>query len=124
MRICIAPSWRRGPPWCDGRPGAGLGHGASTPGRPGTRATGPTWSGGSDECGRKRPRTDDEDRERCVVQWSADFADADRAQAHAERLADPWFGVNYSCNAGLGADARRLCDTGDMAARCRRLDVL
>ena len=71
----------------------------------------------------EQPRTADKERERCVVQWSADFADPDRARAQAERLADPWFGVNYACNADLGADTRRLCDAGDLADRCRRLGV-
>ena len=70
-----------------------------------------------------RPRTDGEERERCIVQWSADFADPDRARAHAERLADPWLAVNHACNAALGAEARRLCDGGDLAERCRRLEV-
>ncbi|WP_254552606.1 alpha/beta hydrolase [Kitasatospora sp. MMS16-BH015] len=34
-------------------------------------------------------RTEDEDRELCVLQWSTDFARGDRALAHAERMATP-----------------------------------
>lgn len=38
-----------------------------------------------------KDRTAEEDREYCVLQWSADFADRERALDHAEAMADPWF---------------------------------
>jgi proline iminopeptidase len=68
-------------------------------------------------------RSEDAERERCVLQWSADFADPDRAIAHAEDMATPWLGVNLQCNAALGREAKELCDLGVLPARCRDLDV-
>ena len=31
--------------------------------------------------------------------------------------------MNHACNAALAAESRRLCDLGDLAESCRRLDV-
>ncbi|MFH9981404.1 alpha/beta fold hydrolase [Streptomyces sp. NPDC017179] len=71
-----------------------------------------------------RPRrTEAEDRERAVLQWSADFADQKRALALAERTADPWFGVNHECNQGLNAERKRTWGTSGLDAACRRLDL-
>ncbi|WP_020672855.1 alpha/beta fold hydrolase [Amycolatopsis nigrescens] len=53
-----------------------------------------------------RERTEDEDRELAVLQWSADFADPAGARRHAERMATPWFGINYECNATINAEDR------------------
>jgi proline iminopeptidase len=72
---------------------------------------------------RRRDRTEDEERERCVLQWSAEFVDPSRAIEHAEDMATPWFGVNLDGNAALGSAARRLCDTAVLPERCRALDV-
>ncbi|MFD2470504.1 alpha/beta fold hydrolase [Amycolatopsis silviterrae] len=64
---------------------------------------------------RTRERTAAEDREYCVLQWSADFADRERALEHAETMADPWFGVNFECNTTLNSepapDLRGQCET-------------
>jgi proline iminopeptidase len=46
---------------------------------------------------RARDRTEAEDRELAVLQWSAEFTGAD-AMEHAEEMATPWFGVNWECH--------------------------
>ncbi|MFD5471391.1 alpha/beta fold hydrolase [Streptomyces sp. NPDC127105] len=69
------------------------------------------------------PGTEAEDRERAVLQWSADFADQKRALVLAERMADPWFGINYECNQGLNAERKRTWGTSGLDAACRRLDL-
>ncbi|MBP2325015.1 proline iminopeptidase [Kibdelosporangium banguiense] len=51
-------------------------------------------------------RTEAEDRELAILQWSADFADSGKAVGYAERMADPWFEVNYECNAAMSAEPR------------------
>ncbi|PPK60987.1 alpha/beta hydrolase [Actinokineospora auranticolor] len=68
-----------------------------------------------------RDRTDD-DRERAVAQWSADFTDPATARSYAERMADPWFPINYECNATISAEARQDEETALVAA-CRALPV-
>jgi proline iminopeptidase len=70
-----------------------------------------------------RTRTPDEDREAAVLQWSADFADPATAIEHAERMATPWLGINYDCNATVNADVKRELAGIDLAARCRALDT-
>lgn len=74
---------------------------------------------------RNRDRTDEEDRELCVLQWSVDFADRDRhrAREHAERMATPWFGVNFECNGTIGAEAKLLLASANLQERCRSLHV-
>ncbi|MEU0008539.1 hypothetical protein ABZ079_30870 [Streptomyces sp. NPDC006314] len=39
-------------------------------------------------------RTEDEERERTVLQWSIEFEDRERALEPARRMADPWFAIN------------------------------
>ncbi|WP_406634559.1 alpha/beta fold hydrolase [Amycolatopsis sp. WGS_07] len=68
---------------------------------------------------RDRERTAEEDREYCVLQWSADFADRERALQHAEAMADPWFGVNFECNAALNREP-----SPDLREQCETLKVL
>ncbi|MGW6772902.1 alpha/beta fold hydrolase [Streptomyces sp. NPDC055037] len=68
-------------------------------------------------------RTDAEDREYAVLQWSVDFTDRDRARAHAEAMATPWFGVNYACNATIGAELKRPSATHGLRERCAALRV-
>lgn len=63
------------------------------------------------------------DREGAVLQWSAEFEDRERAPEHAERMADPWLGINTECNTALTADNRRGLDTPELYAACRALDV-
>ncbi|MCG8918443.1 alpha/beta hydrolase [Actinokineospora sp. PR83] len=68
---------------------------------------------------RERERTEDEERELAVLQWTADFADRDRARAHAETMATPWFPINYEVNAAVGRDG----DQADLLAACADLAV-
>lgn len=70
-----------------------------------------------------RPRTEAEDRELAVLQWSADFADRDRAREWAEALATPWFGVNWECNRLINAEQKETSREAELAAACRRLPV-
>ncbi|MBE1592608.1 alpha/beta fold hydrolase [Nonomuraea angiospora] len=70
-----------------------------------------------------RERTAAEDREFAVLQWSADFADRDRAMEHAERMATPWLGVNFECNAALNAEGKRDWGTPVLRAACAALAV-
>ena len=70
-----------------------------------------------------RQRTDAEDRELCVLQWSADFVDRDRALQHAEDMATPWFGVNFECNAALNVEDKRDWGSPELRTRCAALTV-
>ncbi|MBT2509024.1 alpha/beta hydrolase [Streptomyces sp. ISL-98] len=69
-------------------------------------------------------RTEAEEREMCVLQWSADFAgpDRERARALAERMATPWRGVNFECNAAVNAELRSH-SAHQMRAACGVLRV-
>ncbi len=58
------------------------------------------------------------DRDDAVRQWSADFVDRRTARANAERMATPWFDINYECGQALNAERDH-----DMASRCRGLAV-
>ncbi|MDN0199624.1 alpha/beta hydrolase [Streptomyces sp. S.PNR 29] len=71
-----------------------------------------------------RPRrTEEEDRESAVLQWSAEFTDRERALEHAGRMADPWLGINDECNKALNAERKRAWGTPELSAACRALDV-
>jgi proline iminopeptidase len=70
-----------------------------------------------------RVRTPAEDREWAVLQWSADFADPDRALSLAGQMATPWLGINYDCHAGLSADDKHFLRTTDVTEQCRTLTV-
>ncbi|MGW7823757.1 alpha/beta fold hydrolase [Streptomyces puniciscabiei] len=69
---------------------------------------------------RDRP---DGERERAVLQWSAEFEDRDRALDHAGRMADPWFGINHACREGLNGERERTWGTPELYAACAALDV-
>ncbi|MFF1306099.1 alpha/beta fold hydrolase [Streptomyces sp. NPDC058307] len=69
---------------------------------------------------RELPRRDPE---RAVLQWTADFADRERALEHARRLADPWFEINHECNAALNAETVRTWGTPELRTACASLDV-
>nr|WSY51521.1 alpha/beta hydrolase [Streptomyces sp. NBC_00886] len=71
-------------------------------------------------CWRELP---DASRERAVLQWSADFADRERAIEHAERMADPWFEINSACNKALNAEAEQTAGTPALYAACQALDL-
>jgi len=70
-----------------------------------------------------RTRSEVEDREFCVLQWSADFADRSTAVELAEAMATPWFSVSYECNAAIGAENRRVWGTPELKARCATMEV-
>jgi proline iminopeptidase len=82
---------------------------------------------GSDEARlrelRSRNRTPAEDREYAILQWSADFVDPATARQHAERMATPWFGINWQCASSINAETRRYLQDHDVPARCRDLIV-
>ncbi len=59
-------------------------------------------------------------RERAIRQWTADFADLGTATANAERMADPWFDINYECNSAMRHEAWR---EPELIAACRELTV-
>ena len=62
-----------------------------------------------------------------MLRWSADFADRDRAMEYAERMATPWFDVNYECNAEINAEINALdkvtWQEDELLAACRELAV-
>lgn len=62
-------------------------------------------------------------RELAVRQWMADFADSSRAREYAERMATPWFEVNYECNAILRAEDRELWQESVLIPQCQALPV-
>ncbi|MBC9723502.1 alpha/beta fold hydrolase [Streptomyces sp. TRM68367] len=71
-----------------------------------------------------RPQlSDEEERERAVLQWSVEFADRERAPERAARMAEPWFGINTECNKALGAERKRTWGTPELYAACRSLDL-
>ncbi|HKO32822.1 MAG TPA: alpha/beta hydrolase, partial [Candidatus Limnocylindria bacterium] len=72
---------------------------------------------------RNRARNGGEERELAVLQWSVDFADQSTALQQAQRMATPWFGINYDCNAAINAEVRDYLDTADIAGRCRMLEL-
>src|SRR5690349_3893470 len=47
----------------------------------------------------ERLRTQGQDREATILQWSTEFTDG-REREHAEEMATPWFGVNWDCYRG------------------------
>ncbi|MFI5833496.1 alpha/beta fold hydrolase [Micromonospora sp. NPDC051300] len=69
------------------------------------------------------PNTPAVERERAVLQWSADFADPATALRHAEAMATPWLGLNRDCNQAVNAEVKRELREADLAARCRTLEV-
>jgi proline iminopeptidase len=60
-------------------------------------------------------------RDLAVLQWSAEFEDADRAVDHARAMADPWYEVNRECSAAVNEDVRGWLP--GVEARCRELAV-
>lgn len=70
-----------------------------------------------------RKRTEAEDREWCVLQCSADYADRERALERAEAAGTPWFGVNFECDATINAEVNRTSGTPELRAARERLDV-
>lgn len=71
----------------------------------------------------RRTTTPEEEQERAVLQWSADFEDRERDLEHAGRMADPWFAVNGACNKALNEERRRTWGTPALYAACQAIDV-
>jgi len=71
---------------------------------------------------RGRSRTEAEDRELAVLQWSAEFTGAD-ARRHAEEMATPWFGINRECYDEIWGELKRTWREAALVAECQRLDV-
>jgi hypothetical protein len=55
---------------------------------------------------RVKDRTEAEDRELAILQWSAEFTGPD-AMRHAEAMATPWFGINQDCYDAIWAELRQ-----------------
>lgn len=68
-------------------------------------------------------RSETDDREWAVLQWSAELEDRERAQERAGRMADPWFGVNHECSRAIEEERRRRCGTPGLYDACRALDL-
>ncbi|USQ83651.1 alpha/beta hydrolase [Streptomyces phaeoluteigriseus] len=71
----------------------------------------------------RRLFTDEEARERAVLQWSVEFEDRERALEHAGRMADPWFGVAAECSKVLNEERKRVWGTPALYTACESLDV-
>ena len=71
---------------------------------------------------RDKDRTEVEDRELAILQWSAEFTGAD-ARRHAEEMATPWFGINRECYDQIWAELTRTWHEAGLVPRCRALDV-
>jgi proline iminopeptidase len=66
-------------------------------------------------------RTESEDRELAILQWSAEFADPAVRTRYATRMATPWFGINYECNATINAELKQTWCEGELIAACEQL---
>jgi proline iminopeptidase len=71
---------------------------------------------------RARDRTEAEDRELAILQWSAEFTGAD-ARRHAEEMATPWFGINRECYDEIWAELKRAWHEAPLVAECQQLGV-
>ncbi|MFJ9868749.1 alpha/beta fold hydrolase [Streptomyces sp. NPDC101165] len=68
-------------------------------------------------------RTQEEERERAVLQWTVEFEDRDGALEPAGRMADPWFGINSECSTVLNEERKRVWGTPELYTACQKLDV-
>ena len=71
----------------------------------------------------ERGRTDAEELEAAVLQWSVEFVDPGRATELAERMATPWFVINEECNRTINDELKREWREPDLEAACRALEV-
>jgi proline iminopeptidase len=71
----------------------------------------------------KPERTDTENREAAMLQWSAEFVDRTRAMEYAERMATPWFAINHECNRTINAELQRQWREPELETACRALQV-
>jgi proline iminopeptidase len=63
-----------------------------------------------------------DDRERAVLQWSAEFT-GPGARRHAEEMATPWFGINRECYDGIWGELKQTWHEASLVAECRALEV-
>jgi proline iminopeptidase len=69
---------------------------------------------------RGRDRTEAEERELAVLQWSAEFIGPD-GRRHAEAMATPWFGINRECYDDIWAELKRTWREASLVVECRKL---
>jgi proline iminopeptidase len=67
-------------------------------------------------------RTEAEDRELAILQWSAEFTGPD-AMRNAEEMATPWFGINRECHDDIWGELKRTWREPGLLAECRALAV-
>ena len=67
-------------------------------------------------------RTEAEDRELAVLQWSAEFTGAD-ATRYATQMATPWFAINRECYDGIWGEVKKTWREPELTAECRALTV-
>lgn len=72
---------------------------------------------------RNRDRTESENRELAILQWSTEFPVPADGMRHARRMATPWFGINYECNAVIDAELKQTWHEPELVAACRNLTV-
>ncbi len=70
-----------------------------------------------------RVRTEAEDRELAVLQWSAEFAAPGDAMRLARQMGTPWFGINYECSAAINAELKQTWREAELVVACRNLTV-
>jgi proline iminopeptidase len=71
---------------------------------------------------RARHRTEAEERELAILQWSAEFTGPD-ARRRAEEMATPWFGINRECYDGIWVELKRTWREAELMAECEELTV-
>jgi proline iminopeptidase len=71
---------------------------------------------------RAADRTDAQDRELAMLQWSAEFTDG-HGMRHAEQMATPWFGINEQCYADIWTELRRIWREPELISACQALNV-
>jgi len=71
---------------------------------------------------RAKERTEAEDRELAILQWSAEFAGPD-AMRRAEDMATPWFGINQDCYDAIWTELRQTWRESALIPACRALNI-
>ena len=71
---------------------------------------------------RAQARTEAEDRELAILQWSAEFNDGQEMR-HAEQMATPWFGINHDCYEQIWAELRRTWHEAELIDACRSFGI-
>jgi proline iminopeptidase len=71
---------------------------------------------------RAKDRTEAEDRELAILQWSAEFTGSD-AMRHADDMATPWFGINQDCYDAIWTELRQTWHESALIPACRALNI-